>query len=484
MQKKNKLYLALMVGSILVLILVQCFWLASVYKDYKNSLKQETRLLFATTVTGMLDSMVLRDLKPVFMPGIPDTAYLLSSNFRNFSFQDSIRNVRIEVKREAHGSDTIIGSNSHIQIITTGDSGLTDSLRRVFRPLMMGIDSLKEDRNFTFRMNREPLDPQLIETRFNEVLVKNNYPIEAKVKRYDIKKEADPTPKNTISLEEIRIPFGTRIIGYIETYQGFLFKKMLNPFLFAVLVVLFISWSMLAMYRNMLKQQRLNLLKNDIISNITHELKTPVSTVAIVLESLENFGAKDNYETRKEYIQIAKNELKRLTAMAENILKSSVLEKEEKVNFKPLELDLALEERINSLKPLMQSQSFEFRYQKEGNQFRIYGNEEQLSLVFFNLLDNAIKYSKDHKSIHVHLHESDNKITIKISDKGIGIPEGYQKEIFEKFIRVPQQDLHDVKGYGLGLAQVAAIIQSHGGKISLDSHLGKGSIFTLQFQKI
>lgn len=483
MQKKNKLYLALMTGSILVLILVQFFWLASVYKDYKNSLKQETRLLFATTVTGMLDSLVLRELSPVFIPGVPDTVYTLP-HFRNFSFQDSSRTVRIEVKREFNGNDTILDSNRQIQIITTGDLELADSVRRVFRPLMMGIDSLKEDRKFTFRMNREPLDPKVIETRFNEVLEENDYPIEAKVKRYNVMQESDPIPANAISLEEIRIPFGNRIIGYIESYQGFLFRKMLNPFLFALLVVLFISWSMLAMYRNMLKQQRLNLLKNDIISNITHELKTPVSTVAIVLESLENFGAKDNIETRKEYIQIAKNELKRLTSMAENILKSSVLEKEEKVNFRPIELDLVLEERINAFKPLLQSQSFEFRYQKEGSQFKVYGNEEQLGMVFFNLLDNAFKYSKDHKSIHVHLSESDHKIVLRISDKGIGIPEGYQKEIFGKFIRVPQQDLHDVKGYGLGLAQVAAIVESHGGKITLDSQLGKGSAFTLQFQKI
>ena len=466
-----------------MLILVQFFWLASVYKDYKNSLKQETRLLFATTVTGMLDSLVLSELNPVFIPGVPDTVYALP-HFKNFSFQDSSRTVRIEVKREFNGNDTIIDSNKQIQIITSGGPGIADSIRGVFRPLMIGIDSLNKDQKFTFRMNREPLDPKVIETRFNEVLAENGYPIEAKVKRYNVMQESELIPENAISLEEIRIPFGTRIVGYIETYRGFLFRKMLNPFIFALMVVLFISMSMLAMYRNMLKQQRLNLLKNDIISNITHELKTPVSTVAIVLESLENFGAKDNIETRKEYIQIAKNELKRLTAMAENILKSSVLEKEEKVNFRPLELDLVLEERINSFKPLLQSQSFEFRYQKEGNQFRIYGNEEQLSLVFFNLLDNAIKYSKDHKSIHVHLHESDNKITLKISDKGIGIPEGYQKEIFEKFIRVPQQDLHDVKGYGLGLAHVAAIVQSHNGKISLDSQLGKGSTFTIQFQKI
>ena len=142
-------------------------------------------------------------------------------------------------------------------------------------------------------MNREPLDPQMIETRFNVVLAESNYPIEAKVKRYNVMQESDPIPVSAISLEEIRIPFGTRIIGYIESYQGFLYRKMLNPFLFALLVVLFISWSMLAMYRNMLKQQRLNLLNNYIITNITHELKTPFHCVHCP-GILENFGQKQH----------------------------------------------------------------------------------------------------------------------------------------------------------------------------------------------
>jgi two-component system, OmpR family, phosphate regulon sensor histidine kinase PhoR len=483
MQKKNNLYLILMAGSILVLILVQYFWLASVYKDYKNSLKQETRLLFATTVTGMLDSLVLRDLTPVFVSGIPDTAFF-SSPYKNFSFQDSLRSVRIEVKRESIGKDSLKGQNSKIQIITTGDPGLGDSLRRVFRPLMMGIDSLNKDQKFTYTMNRESLDPQLVETRFNEVLAERRYPIVAKVKRLEVMKESDPIPVEAISLEEIRIPFGTRIVGYIENYRGFILKKMLNPFLFALMVVLFISWSMLFFYRNMLKQQKLNLLKNDIISNITHELKTPISTVSVVLESLQNFGANENPNTKDEYIRIAKNELKRLTSMTDNILKSSVLGSNQPETQVHLDLSNLLEENLNTFKPILDSKGFEFSLEEKGTDFTVNGNAEQLSLVIFNLIDNAIKYSKERFYIKVSLINEPKSIVLKIEDKGIGVPESYQKDIFEKFIRVPQHDVHDVKGYGLGLAQVAEIVRLHKGKINLESHPGKGSIFTIQLPKV
>jgi two-component system, OmpR family, phosphate regulon sensor histidine kinase PhoR len=480
MQSRNRRYLWLMIGSILVLALVQFFWLESVYRDYKNSLKQETRLLFASTVTGMLDSLVLKEMKPVFIQGVPDTMYL-----DKFSFQDTLKNIRIEVRKEENKEDTLlIKEQQKIRIFTSGDQISKDSVYKIFRPLIQGIDSLKGENRFTFSMDRQSLDPGQIEKTFNEVLAASGYPLQARVKRFNLMQETEKIPDKAISLEEIRIPFGTRIIGYIESYQGFLIQKMLMPVLFALLVLLFISWSMIAMYRNMLKQQRLNLLKNDIISNITHELKTPVSTVSIVLESLENFGVNDKPETRKEYIQIAKNELKRLTAIAENILKSSVLEKEQKLSFATLDLDILLEEKIQSFKPILESRAFEFRYIKEGNDFKIKGDSEQLGLVVYNLLDNAVKYSKDDKNIVISLKEKDNKVIIQVMDKGIGIPEAYQKEIFEKFIRVPQQDLHDVKGYGLGLAQVAAIVQAHKGKISLESQVGKGSTFTLQFLKL
>ncbi|RPA69045.1 sensor histidine kinase [Cyclobacteriaceae bacterium YHN15] len=482
MRNKNKLYFILMTGSILVLFLVQFFWLSSVYKDYKNSLTQETRLLFATTVTGMLDSLVLKELKPVFVPGIPDTVFM-KKHFNKLNYKDTLRSVRIEINREEVKGDSSAEKDRKILVFTAGDEFLGDSIKGIFRPIIQGIDSLKWENRFTFSMDGQSLDAEQIAKKFNEVLASNNYPLRAEVQRFELDQGSGTVPKGAISLEEIRIPFGTRIIGYIESYQGFLLQKMLLPFLFALLVILLISWSMLAMYRNMLKQQRLNLLKNDIISNITHELKTPVSTVAIVLESLENFGANDKAELRKEYIQIAKNELKRLTAMADNILKSSVLEKETKLSFEFLEMDFLLEEKIQSFKPILESQGFIFRYLKEGNDFKLKGDTEQLGLVIFNLLDNAVKYSKDEKNIEISLKEKENKISITIKDKGVGIPEAYQKEIFEKFIRVPQQDLHDVKGYGLGLAQVATIVQAHHGKILLESHVGKGSSFTVQFQK-
>jgi len=484
MQRKNLRYLFLMVSSVLTILVLQFFWLKSVYQDYKTSLKQEATLLFANTVTDMMDSLVLRKMTPVFIPGLPDTAFVTPLKIEKNSSQDTLRAFRIEIRQEANESGSTAQVNRQIQVISSGERIPIDSLRPVVRPLMLGLDSLGEGKKFTFRLNEESLSPEEIESTFRDALLARGYEVSAKVRKYHVEDSIIQLPKSVIDLQEIRIPFGVRIQGYLDHYSVFLYKKMLVPSLFALLVILFISWSMLAMYRNMIKQQRLNILKNDIISNITHELKTPVATVAIVLESLENFGTQEKEKQKKEYIQIAKNELRRLTQMADNILTSSLLEKEQKVSFKPLALDVLLEEKIQSFKPIFDHQNFEFQYQKEGIDFSVKGDREKLGLVIFNLLDNAVKYSKDEKNIKVRLNQSEGKIILQIQDKGLGIPIAYQKEIFEKFIRVPQEDVHDVKGYGLGLAQVSEIIRLHGGKITLDSKEGHGSIFTVQFQKV
>lgn len=483
MQNKNKLYLGWMIGSILVLVLIQLFWLKSVFKDYQTSLKQEAVLLFANTVTDMMDSLVLSKMTPVFIDGVPDTVFVTSQIAKPIIPDTVKKAIRIEVLREENFPEKPGHVNRQIKVITGGNDFQADSLRAIFRPLMQGIDSLGDGRRFTFRMQEESLEAEDIEAKFNQELTSRGYNVQAKVRKHHFLDSIPLLPANVMTLEDIRVPFGTRIQGYLTDYKWFIYRKMIVPSIFAFLVVMFISWALFSMYRNLLKQQKLNLLKNDIISNITHELKTPVSTVSIVLESLENFGANERIDTRKEYIEIAKNELKRLTDMAEKILISSSWEKEEKGLFKEIDLDYILENKIQSFKPILESRLFKFRYEKVGKSFKIIGNEDQIGLVIYNLLDNAIKYSKEEKEIEVNLAETGNKISLKVKDRGIGIPEAYQKEIFEKFIRVPQDDVHDVKGYGLGLAQVSEIVRAHKGKIVLDSQVGQGSVFTVYFQK-
>lgn len=487
MQKKNNLYLALMTLSILVLLVLQFFWLKSVYKDYQTGFQQEASLLLKNTVTGMLDSMMVKGLMPeMFQNPAIDSAIWQGRMETNIS-GDTVKAFHIEVQRSQNSKIKMElihpDSIQQIRIITSGKPLDIDSLKATLRPMMQKIDTLPATNRFIFRINDETVNTDSIHKRFNEILGENRYPMKSKMRKAFRMEQFESLPPDVLVLDEIPIPPGLRIQAYFEDLGGYFFKKMIPPILFAISVIAFISFSLIMMYRNMIKQQKLNLLKNDIISNITHELKTPISTVSVVLESLQNFGVNENPATKDEYIQIAKNELKRLTSMADNILKSSVMGANQSEVLQPMDLSNLLLENLNTLKPILDSKGFDFELEEKGTDFTVNGNAEQLSLVIFNLLDNAIKYSKDRLYIKVTLMEEAKTLILKIEDKGIGIPESYQKDIFEKFIRVPQQDIHDVKGYGLGLTQVAEIVRFHKGKIILESQVGKGSTFTIQLPK-
>lgn len=488
MQNKNGLYLALMAASIMVLLVLQLFWLRSVYRDYRTNFRQETSLLFKNTVTGMLDSMMVKGLSPAIIQNFPSDSLFWQGQMESNIPGDSVKAIQIEVhgirqnsiKMESLHPDSI----QQIRVITRGKPIDIDSLKKTLRPMMQKIDTLPATNKFIFRINEETIDIETINHKFNQILAENGYPFNSKIRKALRFDDFDSLGNHVLILDEIPIPPGLRVQAYFEGIEGYFFKKMIPPILFAVTVLAFISFSLIMMFRNMLKQQQLNLIKNDIISNITHELKTPISTVSVVLESLQNFGANENPATKEEYIQIAKNELKRLTSLTDNILKSSVLGSNQSEALTKLDLSNLFVENLNTLKPILDSKGFEFSLVEKGTNFSVQGNAEQLSLVIFNLLDNAIKYSKDRLFIKVTLVEDAKFLLLKVEDKGIGIPESYQKDIFEKFIRVPQQDIHDVKGYGLGLAQVAEIIKFHKGKILLESQPGKGSVFIVQLPKV
>lgn len=478
----------LMSGSILVLLVVQIFWLRSVYRDYQSGFRQKANLMFKNTVTEMLDSMMVKGLRPAMIQTFPSDSVFWQSQKESNKPGDTIKSFQIEIHGTRHNSIKMESLNTdsiqQIRIISAKKPIDIDSLKSALRPMIQKLDTLSGANRFIFRINEESIDTELINKKFNQILAENGYSMESKLRKSMKYDDFDSLAKNVLFLDEIPIPPGLRIQPYFENMKGYLIKKMIPPVLFSISVITFISFSMIMMYRNMLKQNQLNLLKNDIISNITHEFKTPISTVSVVLESLQNFGANENLNTKDEYIRIAKNELKRLTSMTDNILKSSVLGSNLSENLTQLVLSNLLAENLNTFKPILDSKGFEFSLEEKGTDFTVNGNAEQLSLVIFNLIDNAIKYSKERLYIKVSLIDEPKSIVLKIEDKGIGIPESYQNDIFEKFIRVPQHDVHDVKGYGLGLAQVAEIVRLHKGKINLESNPGKGSIFTIQLPKV
>ena len=235
----------------------------------------------------------------------------------------------------------------------------------------------------------------------------------------------------------------------------------------------------------MLKQRRVNEMKTDFINNMTHEFKTPLSTIAISVEALKKPNVLDKPDRFNRYVNIIQSENQRLQVQVERILQAATIEKE-KVSIKkhPIDLHQLLGEITTIFKVNIESKQGEINCDFKAERYSIIGDEEHLKNIFGNLIDNAIKYSPDHLSIHISTISQEDEIEISIADQGLGIADEFQSQIFEKFYRVPTGNIHNVKGFGIGLNYVNILVNKHHGKINLKSKLGTGSTFTLTFKTI
>jgi two-component system phosphate regulon sensor histidine kinase PhoR len=263
----------------------------------------------------------------------------------------------------------------------------------------------------------------------------------------------------------------------------YLIKKITLPILFSIILIGITILSFVLLYRNMLKQQRLAELKNEFISNITHELKTPIATVGVAIEALKNFNAINDQRRTKEYLDISSNELQRLGFLVDKVLKLSMFEKKAvDLKYEMINMRELVNEVVDSLRLQFEKHGAEVSVEQHGN---LMVNADRLHLlsVVFNLLDNALKYSNEKPEIKISLDEKDNAVEMRVSDNGIGIPTAYREKVFEKFFRVPQGNVHNAKGYGLGLSYAAEVIRKHNGSIEVSENENNGTVFTIRIPK-
>jgi signal transduction histidine kinase len=272
-------------------------------------------------------------------------------------------------------------------------------------------------------------------------------------------------------------------VAQFPEYQSFVFKKTLPQILFSLLLFGMTALAFGLVYRSLRQQERLTALKNDFISNITHELKTPIATVSVAIEALQNFNALQKPELTKEYLDISKNELSRLSMLVDKVLKLSVFEqKEPELKKEIIDLASLVAQVLDSMRLQFEKLGVKIAFDTEGADHTfVEADKTHLTSVIYNLLDNAIKY--DGKNVNIQFATDQNALKMSIEDDGCGIASEYQAKIFDKFFRVPKGDIHNVKGYGLGLSYVASIVKQHGGRIEVQSVLEKGSTFSVFLPK-
>lgn len=229
-----------------------------------------------------------------------------------------------------------------------------------------------------------------------------------------------------------------------------------------------------------IRQRKLSELKNDFINNMTHEFKTPISTISLACQALSDKDISRTNEMYVDYIQIIGDENHRLGEMAEKILQTAILEKGN-LHLRPETIDMheLISDAIHKIAIQIEIRDGVITKSLKAQNPILKVDKVHLSNVIYNLLDNANKYSPRKPQIMISTSDAVEGIYISVNDKGMGISKANQKRIFEKLYRVPTGDVHNVKGFGLGLSYVKFIVEKHGGSIQVESEPGKGSTFTL-----
>lgn len=259
----------------------------------------------------------------------------------------------------------------------------------------------------------------------------------------------------------------------------FLLGKMAFEVIVSIVLILALIGAFIYLLWTINRQNKLALLRKSFVNNMTHELKTPVATVMAALEAVQRYGGRDDKVKTEKYLQISQRELSHLSNMIEKVLQLDIDEvrgiamTKTKIDLIQLikdEIELA---RLGANKPTEVSFNFDL------DKGYVVADAAHLKNVISNILDNAIKYSGDSVKIQINLTENNGQSVLSISDNGFGIDAGYFRDIFEMFFRVPSGNLHPVKGFGLGLAYVRQVVLQHGGRIDVESTVGRGTTFTL-----
>ncbi|HZH01159.1 MAG TPA: HAMP domain-containing sensor histidine kinase, partial [Flavisolibacter sp.] len=237
------------------------------------------------------------------------------------------------------------------------------------------------------------------------------------------------------------------------------------------------------LYRNLIRQRKLADIKNEFISNITHELKTPIATVSVAIEALRSFNTAMPPERTKEYLDISASELQRLSLLVDKVLKLSMFEKKEiDLKYEVMNMQELVAEVTSSLRLQFEKHKAAVNVTAHGDT-HLEGDRLHLVSVIYNLLDNALKYSSGAPKIDMDITGKEHTLELHVKDSGIGVPAEYQEKIFEKFFRVPTGNVHNAKGYGLGLSYVAHVINKHKGTIKVHSEERMGSTFIVSLPK-
>lgn len=249
----------------------------------------------------------------------------------------------------------------------------------------------------------------------------------------------------------------------------------------AILFTLIITAAFFLTIRALMRQKKLSEIKSDFINNMTHEFKTPLATISLAVDALRNEKVISDRQKSEYFTSIIKDENKRMNKQVETILQAALLDKQEvHLNLKKLSAHQMIQAAVNNIRLPLEEKGGSITVELEAPRDMVMADEVHFTNLINSMLDNALKYSSEQPFIRIHTSNSNQILRIRIEDNGIGMSKETLSRIFEKFYRAHTGNIHNVKGFGLGLSYVKTMVEAHKGNIRAESILGKGSTFIVQ----
>ncbi|MGW8313960.1 MAG: sensor histidine kinase [Bacteroidales bacterium] len=466
-----------MISSQLLLAGFIAYWLITRYGQERTQLKTELDHEILTAYDQQVDSLLM---KHIIHPTLNDTLMLsvdLTSVRGTRPVIDSAHTSVVIRHLEADSMDT-----SGVSAFRTNDSTSLDEDR-----LVRSVKLFINETDAAFRTNAQThafslqVDSSaLLQMLYSRFLEKEwNFSVdwyrgaEAKLQGADSK----GLILNTLTFNELP-PLSIRHI------TPYLLGLMWPEFVLSLMLLSLSASALILAYRSLRKQVALNVLRNDFIANISHELKTPVATVKVALEALQKYELKNDPKVMAEYLALASRESVRLEELVGKVLQHQLLENPgNMIQRESVDLRQILSAARQSMEIPIRENNARLTVKAADHPCMVLADPVYLEGVIMNLVDNSLKYAGPRPELHVTIECTGPSTRLVVKDNGPGIPDAYKRQVFDKFFRIPAGDRHNVKGYGLGLNFAAQVMSQIGGKISFQNLKDGGCEFILEFPK-
>ena len=270
------------------------------------------------------------------------------------------------------------------------------------------------------------------------------------------------------------------LVIIVPHQRAIVFREISWFIIGTLLFTIIITTAFFLTIRALIRQKKLSEIKSDFINNMTHEFKTPIATISLAVDALKNEKVVGDKDKTAYFTGIIREENKRMNKQVETILQAAMLDRNEmQLNIQKVKAHELINDAVSNISLPLSEKNGKIECELHAENDLIMADEVHFTNIINNLLDNAVKYSKDNLLIKIHTESNGSFLKIKIEDNGIGMNRETLSRIFEKFYRAHTGNLHNVKGFGLGLSYVKTMVTAHKGSIKADSTIGKGSTFTI-----